>query len=235
MSKKLRKRSRKRQKNSKTFDKYIKIINLFSDKISQIENEKTIASMIVSDLEELTLKFKNETESLKQILDKLTNSTKISENNKIDIDKNVVKTCNTEKLDDIIKCLKRIHLDMNDRKEFIDNSQIVSFVETNPFDSSETFKDDLKLDFIQTYLNKFCLLRLDLFDSLQLNALYLYYKNVIKKIVFCNLCNDFKKPSNNEYKICERHLVCENCFKNYGKKIKCIKEKLCYCQTNFKF
>jgi len=213
-------------KGIKGFDNFTKIIQIYSEKISQLEKEREIAAMIVSDLEDLTIKYKIQTEELK----KQTGTNNIFANNFVNNNGLQFHPSINGQIDDIIKSLKECHKELNNKRAYFDNKELTIFFSSEHFLNGSD-KNETKIQTIHQYLQAFKFVPSILLESLDLNSLYNDYKNKLKKTIFCNLCNEFKKPSNSEYKICERHLICENCYKNYAKKIKCIKEKLCYCQA----
>ena len=206
------------------FENLEKIIIYFNAKINLLEKEKAIASIIVSDLEDTVNKYINENETIKMKIEKMNIVQILGESEKSKFyDENCVK------IDSIIQCLNKLHKDFYERKEFFDG--VDQFLNESHFNNNGNIPS--KLNEIENYLKRFIVEFLKFLDSININKLYLYHKEILKKRIFCNLCNNFKKNLNNEFKMCDRHLICENCFKNYGKKIRCIKDKLCYCKTEF--
>ena len=184
-----------------------KIISFYNNKISTLEKEKVISLILLSYLEDEVKKYNAESQKLKMEIEMINNFHKLEV-------KDVVSVGNYFKIDEIITSLIRIHKDIFDNKQLIDSEKFNEFLNNNYFDKHPTLNNDSKLNIIHVFLKYFCNLSNILFDSIHLGNLYSYYKNKLKKFIFCNLCNDFKKPSNTGSSICDRHSICENCNKN---------------------
>jgi hypothetical protein len=130
-----------------------------------------------------------------------------------------------------VKHCNEIQWGLNERKTLIQNEKLIKFIEFGQLQNNN-FEDVREtLTNVSEYLRKLSFTPLILFDSINLNNLLVYLNKNVRKAIFCNLCNEFKSQTGKEVKLCDRHIICENCFSNYSKKIQCIKEKNCYCQT----
>ena len=213
------------------FKNFAEIILLINTQRESFEKEQETTSIILSNYENLTLNYQKENELLKKQVENLKNE-QLHSSNITFVTKD---SCQSQdksleiKINEITNYCKKIQKDFNERKDFIESDLMSKFLEKDFFcKTSKSDKFEILND-ISEFMKNLCIVPVILFDSIQMNNLFRYNR---KETIFCNLCNEFKRKTNLELKLCETHIACESCFKNYSKKIKCLREKLCYCQTN---
>ena len=236
------------------------ILSILLNKIDKIIKEREITALITADNESTMIKNLNENKLLKKDLEQLTTDyINLKQNNQIlyvEIsnlrEQNKVNSLIIESLKNDIIALKQgnfmydkhiyskfseinkfcneIQLGLNEKKVLIENENLIKFIESNQF---QTNINDINgtIRLITDYLRKLCFIPLLVFDSTNLNNLYRFLNKTMKKTIFCSLCNEFKNQTNLENKLCERHLICDSCSVNYSKKIRCLKDKQCFCKT----
>ena len=157
-------------KTNKRFENLMKVMIFVYDKMLHSQKEKEIMSIILSEHENLTLKYQKENNLLKQDLRHLTSdyinlkkkledlnedAKKLTEINKYNLivfdnmkneisllkqgnfafDSNHIKG----KFVEIIKYCNEIQNGMNERKEFIENDDLIKFIESNHFQNNLVF------------------------------------------------------------------------------------------------
>ena len=213
----------------KHFENFSKIVSFYQNKIRGLEIEKEVSAIILSNYEDNLIKIQKENEgningiANNQFINNLQPA--IQSNSQPFLSENIMK------LDDLLKSLSNIQNEVIHLKEFFDNKEISTmFMKQNQLDFFPTNDSNHKLKVIEERLNDFRFFIHNFINSLDLNKAFSYKRNNLKNIIFCNLCNSFKKTSNKDLKICERHVICESCYNNYSKKIKFLSDKKCFCK-----
>ncbi len=192
--------------------------------------EREVSAMVLSNYEDNIFKIEKENERKKNECDNILIINKLnyqSNNNpQLNSSENIVK------LENITKSIRDIQNDLVVQKAYFNNKEISRISTIKPLDLLPNNDLNNKLRILDEELKNLHLFTNQIIDSLDLNKSYKYMKNSAKKVIFCNLCNDFKKMSNQDLKICERHEICESCNKNYSKKIKFLIDKICYCKQS---
>jgi hypothetical protein len=212
------------------FDNLQKIISFFNKKVKNLEMEREVSAMVLSNYEDNIFKIEKENERKKNECDNILMINKLNSQLKNCPQPNLSE--NIVKLENITKSIRDIQTDLVMHKSFFNNKEISRISNNKPLDLLPNHDLNNKLRILDEELKNLHQFTNQIIDSLDLNQSYKYMKNCAKKIIFCNLCNDFKKISNQDLKICDRHEICESCNKNYSKKIKFLSDKICYCRQS---
>jgi hypothetical protein len=246
--------------NQSNFENFIKIVKILQKKVEQLEKEKEIVSLILSDNENFVLKQSNENIMLKKDLEHLTSEyINLKQNHEV-LFEETRKLREQSKQNEVIIDNLRTELSLMSQGCFVmdykqirnryteivkycneiqsglnERKRLIQNENLIKFIESNNFRANLNdindtLIFVSEYMRKLSFIPLLLFDPANLSNLHQFLQKTLRRVYLCSICNEYKSVSNLESKLCERHYSCDTCYSTLKQKLLFLRKNVCFCQ-----